>query len=168
PLLVALIVDRVVPRSDLGLLWVVSAGLGGMLVFQALTTLVRSHLLLQLRTNLDTRLTLGFVDYLSRLPFDFFQRRSAGDLMMRVNNNATVRELLTSNTLSALLDGMLVVGYAVLILVIAPIMGVIVVGLGIVQVSLFYIARRGYRDMMARSLEAQARSQSYLVEMLRG
>jgi ABC-type bacteriocin/lantibiotic exporter with double-glycine peptidase domain len=149
-------------------LLVVSSGLGGLLVFQLVTNLVRSHLLLQLRTNLDTRLTLGFVDYLSRLPFDFFQRRSAGDLMMRVNNNATVRELLTSNTLSALLDGMLVVGYAVLILVIAPIMGVIVVGLGIVQVSVFYIARRGYRDMMARSLEAQARSQSYLVEMLRG
>src|ERR1051326_5425712 len=111
------------------------------------TTLVRSHLLLQLRTNLDTRLTLGFVDYLSRLPFDFFQRRSAGDLMMRVHNNATGRELLTSHTLSAMLDGMLVIGYAVLILVIAPLMGAIIIALGVVQVSVFYIARRGYRDM---------------------
>jgi ABC-type bacteriocin/lantibiotic exporter with double-glycine peptidase domain len=168
PLVTAVIVDRVVPRADKNLLLVVSIGLAGLLVFQMVTTLVRSHLLLQLRTNLDTRLTLGFVDYLSRLPFDFFQRRSAGDLMMRVNNNATVRELLTSNTLSALLDGMLVIGYAALILVLAPLMGVIVIGLGIVQVSVFYVARRGYRDMMARSLEAQARSQSYLVEMLRG
>ena len=168
PLVTAVIVDRVVPRADRNLLLVVSIGLGGLLVFQLITNLVRSHLLLQLRTNLDTRLTLGFVDYLSRLPFDFFQRRSAGDLMMRVNNNATVRELLTSNTLSAMLDGMLVVGYAVLILAIAPLMGLIVVGLGVAQVSVFYIARRGYRDMMARSLEAQARSQSYLVEMLRG
>jgi ABC-type bacteriocin/lantibiotic exporter with double-glycine peptidase domain len=168
PLVTAVIVDRVVPRSDHNLLLVVAIGLGGLLVFQMVTTLVRSHLLLQLRTNLDTRLTLGFVDYLTRLPFDFFQRRSAGDLMMRVNNNATVRELLTSNTLSAMLDGLLVVGYAVLILVIAPIMGVIVVGLGTVQIAVFYFARQGYREMMARSLEAQARSQSYLVEMLRG
>src|SRR5262249_32642510 len=97
-----------------------------------------------------------------------FQRRSAGDLLMRVNNNATVRELLTSNTLSAMLDGLLVVGYAALILALAPMMGVIVVVLGVVQVSVFYFARRGDRDRMARSLEAQARSQSYLVEMLRG
>jgi len=52
--------------------------------------------------------------------------------------------------------------------VLAPLMGVIVVGLGIVQVTVFYLARRSYRDLMARSLEAQARSQSYLVEMLRG
>jgi ABC-type bacteriocin/lantibiotic exporter with double-glycine peptidase domain len=168
PLVTAVIVDRVVPRNDRNLLLVVAIGLGGLLVFQMITTLVRSHLLLQLRTNLDTRLTLGFVDYLSRLPYDFFQRRSAGDLMMRVNNNATVREMLTSNTLSALLDGILVIGYAALILVITPLMGSIVIGLGIVQVAVFYVARRSYRDLMARSLEAQARSQSYLVEMLHG
>ena len=168
PLVTAVIVDRVVPRSDRNLLLVVAVGLGGLLVFQMISTLVRSHLLLQLRTNLDTRLTLGFVDYLSRLPYDFFQRRSAGDLMMRVNNNATVRELLTSNTLSALLDGTLVIGYAVLILVINPFLGAIVIGLGIIQIAVFYLARRGYRDLMARSLEAQARSQSYLVEMLHG
>ena len=168
PLVTAVIVDRVVPRGDRNLLLVVSIGLGGLLVFQMVSTLVRSHLLLQLRTNLDTRLTLGFVDYLSRLPYDFFQRRSAGDLMMRVNNNATVRELLTSNSLSALLDGVLVIGYAVLILVLAPTMGLMVIGLGIVQIMVFYIARRSYRELMARSLEAQARSQSYLVEMLHG
>ena len=46
------------------------------LLFQFLSTMIRAHLLLQLRTNLDTRLTLGFVDYLSQLPYDFFQRRS--------------------------------------------------------------------------------------------
>jgi ABC-type bacteriocin/lantibiotic exporter with double-glycine peptidase domain len=168
PLVTAVIVDRVVPRSDKNLLLVVAIGLGGLLVFQMISTLVRSHLILQLRTNLDTRLTLGFVDYLSRLPYDFFQRRSAGDLMMRVNNNATVRELLTSNTLSALLDGLLVVGYAVLILVLAPVVGAIVIGLGVVQIAVFYFARRGYRELMSRSLDAQARSQSYLVEMIHG
>ncbi|HET9626751.1 MAG TPA: peptidase domain-containing ABC transporter [Kofleriaceae bacterium] len=168
PLVTAVIVDRVVPRNDRHLLLVVAVGLGGLLVFQMITTLVRSHLLLQLRTNLDTRLTLGFVDYLSRLPYDFFQRRSAGDLLMRVNNNATVREMLTSNTLSAMLDGVLVIGYAVLILVVAPTMGLIVIALGIVQIAVFYIARRSYRELMARSLEAQARSQSHLVEMLHG
>src|SRR5207245_4481628 len=125
-------------------------------------------LLLQLRTNLDTRLTRGFVDYLSRLPFQFFQRRSTGDLLMRVNNNATIREMLTSTTLSAMLDGTLVVGYAVLIFLLSPWMGGVVVGLGFVQVSVFLLSRRSYKEMMARSLDAQARQQSHLVEMLNG
>jgi ABC-type bacteriocin/lantibiotic exporter with double-glycine peptidase domain len=168
PLVTAVIVDRIVPRGDRNLLVVVGVGLVGLLAFLVITTLVRSHLLLQLRTNLDTRLTLGFVDYLSRLPYDFFQRRSAGDLLMRVNNNATVRELLTSNTLSAMLDGVLVIGYAALILAIAPVTGAAVIGLGALQVAVLYVARHSYRELMARSLEAQARSQSYLVQMIHG
>ena len=138
-------------------------------MFQVVTTLVRSHLLLQLRTNLDTRLTLGFVDYLSRLPFDFFQRRSAGDLMMRVNNNATVREVLTTNTLSALLDGLFVIVYIALILGVDPLLG-----RGHARARrrsssrCLIVARRRYRDLLVRALDAQARSQSYLVEVFAG
>ncbi len=168
PLLTALVVDRVVPRGDAQLLVVVAGGVGGVLVFQALTTLIRTHLFLQLRTNLDTRLTLGFIDYLSRLPFDFFQRRSAGDLMMRVNNNATIREMLTSNTLSALLDGVLVITYLALIIVLAPVMASIVGALAVIQIAVFLLSRRRYRELQARALDAQARSQSYLVELFAG
>jgi len=168
PLVTAVIVDRVVPRADRSLLLVVVMGIPGLLIFQLITTLVRSHLLLQLRTNLDTHLTLGFVDYLSRLPFQFFQRRSAGDLLMRVNNNATIRETLTSSSLSAIMDGTLVIGHAVLVFVFAPLMGALVVMLGALQISVYTFARRSYREMMARSLETQARQQSYLVEMLGG
>jgi ATP-binding cassette, subfamily B, bacterial len=168
PLVMAVIVDRVVPRADMGLLLVVIAGLAGLLFFQFVTTLVRSHLLLQLRTNLDTRLTLGFVDYLTTLPFPFFQRRSTGDLMMRINNNATVRELLTDSTLSALLDGTLVIGYAAVVFVLAPWMGFLVLGLGALQLVVYFGARGAYRRIMARTLEAQSRQQSFLVEMLGG
>lgn len=168
PLVTAVIVDRVVPRSDTNLLTVVAAGIVGILAFQSITQLVRSHLLLQLRTNLDTSLTLGFVDYLSRLPFAFFQSRSPGDLMMRVNSNATVRELLTSNTLSALLDGMLVISYAALTILLSPMIGAVVIALAALQIIVFAAARRRYRELMARSLEVQSRSQSFLIEMLSG
>jgi len=168
PLLTAVLVDRVIPRGDHGLLLVVMIGLGGMLVFQVLTALVRTHLLLQLRTNLDTRLTLGFVDYLSRLPFDFFQRRSAGDLLMRVNNNATIREVLTANTLSALIDGGFVLLYVALILVVDPLLGFVSFALGALQLAVLLGAKRRYRDLLVRALDAQARSQSYLVEMFAG
>jgi ABC-type bacteriocin/lantibiotic exporter with double-glycine peptidase domain len=168
PLLTAVVVDRVVPRADMQLLFVVAIGLAGLLAFQTITSLVRSHLLLQLRTNLDSGLTLGFVDYLLRLPYEFFQRRSPGDLLMRVNSNSTVRELLTANTLSAILDGLFVVGYGALLVLIAPVLGAIVVAVAVAQVSIFVVGRRRYRELMARSIEAQSRSQSYLMEMLSG
>ena len=168
PLLTAVLVDRVIPRADESLLLVVMIGLAGMLGFQIVTSLVRTHLLLQLRTNLDTRLALGFVDYLARLPFDFFQRRSAGDLMMRVNNNATIREVLTANTLSGLIDGLFVLLYIALILGVDPLLGLVTLGLGALQLVVLIVARRRYRELLVRALDAQARSQSYLVEVFAG
>ncbi len=168
PVLTALVVDRVVPRSDENLLLVVCVGLGGVLVFQFLSELIRAHLLLQLRTNLDTRMTLGFLDHLVSLPYDFFQRRSTGDLMMRVSSNTHIREQLTANTLSALLDGVLVLVYLALILALSPVMGAVVSGLGLIQVVVFLASRRRYRELMSQDLESQARAQAYLVQMIAG
>ena len=168
PILTATVVDRVVPRSDHHLLLVVGSGLLGLVVFQFFSELIRAHLMLQLRTNLDLRMTLGFIDHLMGLSYDFFERRQAGDLMMRVNSNATIRELLTTNTLTALLDGTLVVVYLVAILIFSPMIAAIVFGLGIIQVIVLLAARRRIRSLMAENLEAQARSQSYLVQMMSG
>lgn len=168
PMLTALIVDRVVPRGDKSLLFVVGVGLAGVLAFQFVSTLIRAHLLLQLRTNLDTKMTLGFLDHLVDLPYAFFQRRSAGDLMMRVNSNTTIREMLTSNTISGLLDGSLVMIYLILIFLMSASMGGLVLGLGVLQVTVFLLSRRSYRELMSQDLEAQARAQSYLVQLLAG
>lgn len=168
PLLTALIVDRVAPRNDYHLLWVVMAGAAGMLGFQFVTQLIRSHLMLQLRTNVDTRLTLGLVEYLTLLPYDFFQRRPKGDLLMRVGNNAQLRELLTSQILSTMVDGLLVLVYAVMIFIASPTTGMITILIVIVQIATYLFVRRAVRDLAARAIEAQSRSQSYLVEVLTG
>lgn len=168
PALTAIIVDRVVPRADEHLLWVVAGGLAVAMLFQALSQLIRAHLLLQLRTSLDTRMTLGFLGHLVELPFAFFQRRSAGDLMMRVGSNATIREMLASNTVSALLDGVLVSVYLVLIALASLPMAMLVLGLGALQIALFLLSRRRYGELMSKDLEAQARAQGYLVQLLGG
>ena len=168
PLLTALIVDRIVPRADVDLLYIVAAGLAVATVFQFISQLIRSHLLLELRTRLDVRLTLGFLEHLVNLPLQFFQNRSAGDLMMRVNSNAQMREMLTSTTLSGLLDGALVLVYLGLILVLSPMLGAVVIALATVQVTLFWLTKARYRELMSQQLETQAQSHSYLVQLIEG
>lgn len=168
PLLTALIVDRVVPRGDLHLLTVVGIGIAGLLGFQILSSLLRGHLLLQLRTNIDTRVTLGFLDHLAALPYGFFQRRSTGDLMMRVASNTTIREILTGNTLSALIDGLLVLVYLALVFVMHPGLGMLTAALGVLQVLVYVFARGRVATLMKQDLEAQAQAQSHLTQMLAG
>ena len=85
--------------------------------------------MLHLRTRLDAKITLEFLEHLIDLPYAFFQQRSAGDLMMRLNSNATIREVLTSSTLSGLLDGSLVSLYLILLFLTHVPMGLLVLGL---------------------------------------
>lgn len=168
PLLTGVVVDRIVPRGDMHLLVTVGCGLAVVLSFQFVAALVRSHLLLEARTHFDAELTLGLVDKLGLLPFAFFQRRSTGDLMMRINGNVMIREILTSGVLTGVLDaGMMALALSLLMALNASI-GLLVIALASCQVAAFAYGKRGLRELTASQLVTQARCQGYLLEMLSG
>jgi len=168
PLVTGAIVDRVVPRGDVNLLGVLVAGTVVLVGFSFANSLLRAQLLLHLQTNLDLRLTLDFLDHMMRLPFTFFQNRGVGDLMMRLNSNAAIREILTSTTLSALLDGVLVCSYLVLLLATHWTLGLLILALGLMRITVFLAARSRVQDLMSRGLQTQADSSDYQVQMLAG
>jgi len=168
PLLTGAVVDSVVPNGDLHLLTVVGVALAGLVGAHFLASMIRAHLLIQLRTMFDSRMTLAFLDHLLRLPYVFFQQRPAGDLLMRVNSNAVIRETLTSGALSTLLDGALVTLYLAAIFAASVSFGVLVAGLALVQLTVLIVARRRQRELMSDTLQTQSRAESYLVELLSG
>ncbi|MBM7118474.1 peptidase domain-containing ABC transporter [Archangium primigenium] len=168
PVLTGALTDRVVPRGDADLLVVLAVAMASLVGFQFLASMVRSYLLLRLRTEMDARMTLGFVEHLVELPYAFFQRRSPGDLMNRLNSNATIRELLTSGALSGLLDGSLVTLYLMVLFFANGPLALLVVGVGVLQVGVFIWSRRRQAELMSRSLEAESKSQAYQVEFLIG
>jgi ATP-binding cassette, subfamily B, bacterial len=168
PLLTAALVDRVVPRRDAQLLLVVSLAGLVMVGYYSLAAYLRAHLLLQLRTHLDAQLALGFVSHLVSLPYAFFLKRSAGDLMMRLRSNSIVREFLTTGAVSTLLDGGMVSLYMVLLLPLDWPLGLLVLALGVLQVIVLLLSGARTRQLMAESLEAEARSGSYVYQLLSG
>jgi ABC-type bacteriocin/lantibiotic exporter with double-glycine peptidase domain len=168
PLLTGLLVNEIVPRNDGHLLLVTGVAMGAVVGYSFLATLLRSHLLLQLRTHLDVKLTTAFVEHLVDLPYAFFMGRSAGDLMMRLESNTVVREFVTTGTISALIDGSLASLYLVLLVVLSPPLAALVLGLGLLQVLVLLLARRRNQHLMSETLEVQAKSQSYTFELLAG
>jgi len=168
PLMTGMIIDKVVQRTDYDLLWVCLAAIAGMTFFNLITEIVRSFLLLHLRISLDTRMTLGFLDHMVSLPFGFFQRRSTGDLMMRVDSNSTVREIVTSKSMSALIDGLFVLIYAVVIFYVSPMLGVITIAMAFLEALVFLCARPTFHRLLAADLDKQAKAHSYMVQMLGG
>jgi ABC-type bacteriocin/lantibiotic exporter with double-glycine peptidase domain len=168
PLITGMIIDRVVPRSDYSLLWVCLGAIAGMVIFDLIAEVVRGYLLLHLRIALDTRMTLGFLDHMISLPYAFFQRRSTGDLMMRVDSNGTVREIVTSKSLSAVIDGLFVLLYAIIIFYVNPTLGFITIAMSAAEALVFLCARPTFQRLLAADLDKQAKAHSYMVQLLGG
>ena len=165
PILTGVVVDHVVPVGAGRLLWVIAAVMAALIVYSMLATFLRAHLLLRLRSRLDVDMTLGFLEHLVDLPYAFFLKRSSGDLMMRLRSNATVREILTTGTIAAVLDGALATAYLVVIVVLSPAMAMLVAVLAVAEVTVMVSARRRNQHLMGEALSTEARSQSYAYEM---
>lgn len=168
PLFTKVLIDYVLPFRVFNV--VTMLGLGMLLVIMAQTTIVylRSTLLLYLRGRLDSQLMSGFFEHLLSLPFSFFQQRTSGDLLMRLGSNSMIREMLTTQTLSLLLDGTFVLVYLFILLALAPTFGLIVVGLGLLQILILILTQHRIRHLMQLDLATKADEQSYLVEAMSG
>jgi ABC-type bacteriocin/lantibiotic exporter with double-glycine peptidase domain len=168
PMLMGMVVDRVVPRGDYHLLAVLALSLSALVLFHLVASLLRGHLLLEMRTRIDSGMTLGFLDHLVDLAFSFFQLRPAGDLMMRMGMQSTVREILSSTAISTMLDGTMVLLYFALLFIASPWIGLVVMGLSMIQVLVFLVTRHRRRSLLSQNLELDAKNQSYQIAMLTG
>jgi ATP-binding cassette subfamily B protein len=168
PVLTGALVDRVLPRADEHLLLVLSLGLACLVAFTFLTSLVRAQLLVALRIQLDLELTLGFLEHLIHLPLSFFQVRSAGDLMLRLNSNQVIRDRLTTSALSGLLNAPLACFYLLLLLVFSPLIAAVAGALAVAELLLFLLTRERTQELLGQSLATQTKSSAYQLELLTG
>ena len=168
PLINGRLVDRVLPHADQHLLVVMIVGLVTVLAFEFLAMFARANLLVNLRTRLDAQMTTGFLDHMLALPYAFFQRRPAGDLLMRLNSNEQIREMLTSSVLSTAIDGFLVVVYLVLLLAMSPVIAGVTFLLVAIEAAVVIALRRTQLQLMTSAQVKQAEAESCLVEILQG
>lgn len=168
PIFTQVLIDEVLPSQDVNTLTLLGVGVIVLTAAHAVVSLVRSVLLLNLQVRLDARLMTGFVEHLWRLPFSFFQQRSSGDLLMRLNSNTTLRETITGETLSLVLDSVLVLTYLAYLLWQAPLLAAVAIGFGLLQVVVLLGTAAYQRRMVAETLATEADEQGYLVETLKG
>jgi ATP-binding cassette subfamily B protein len=166
PAAIGMTVDKVLPRHDSDLLQMLAVGALVALSVQMLTTYVRSGLLLHLRTYMDAHMTLELNEHLMALPFSYFQQRSAGDLVMRLSSSAQIRDVLTGSALSAVLDGTMALVYFVVLVIIAPPLAAIALGVAVVQAVIALVSGRRNAELMSEQLAAQAKLSSAQVEAL--
>ena len=168
PWLTKVLVDQVLPLRMNQLLPLIGCGIACMVLAQTLATHLRSTLLLYLEVRLDSKIMLGFFQHVLSLPFSFFQQRTSGDLLMRLGSNTFIREILSNQTLAAILDAGLVLGYLMILFLLAPAYGVLVLVLGAGHLLVMFCSRARLQELVARDVVATSEAQSYSMETLSG
>lgn len=162
------ILDRVVPAESLGVMHLLGLGIVALAAGQALTGLVRNHLLLQLRNRIDRSLMTSFLRHLFRLPYPYFQLRNSGDILTRVSSSMMVREVITSHTLSLVLDGGMGILYIALLFQIAPSIALVVLVAALGQIGVTVLFARRVSEASRQEIGAMTAAQGQLVEALSG
>lgn len=168
PLLTEIVIDHILPEKDANMLMLLALGMLILVLMQGVAAFLRSSLLIYLQTRIDTNMMLNFFEHLLSLPYRFFQLRLSGDLLARTSSNLAIRDLLTNQLISTLLDGGTVIVYFVILLALSKIIAGITLALGAAQVALLLLTSPLIRRLTQRDLEAQGKTQGYMNEILAG
>jgi ATP-binding cassette subfamily B protein len=168
PAMTQLIVDDILPLRIRTVTPLLGFGLLTLVSAHAVASYLRSALLIHLQARIDSGMMTGFLAQLLCLPFRFFEQRNTGDLLMRLGSNTAIRDVLTNQAVATLLDSVLVLGYATYLLLTAPMFGLAVLTIGLIQLGVIVTTRSRRRDLAQRDLAARADSQNFLIEALTG
>ncbi len=168
PLATWLVVERILPAGGEPPLLLLGVGMAVALLAQTAVIYARSLLVVQLQQKLDSHLMPDFLAHLLTLPYDFFQQRTSGDLIARLEGNAVVRQMISSGVLGGLLDGSLALLYLFILYAQAPLFGLVVTGMAVAQFLL--LARTGGRvhEYSQVALATRAEEDGFAVQVLRG
>ncbi|KAA9378332.1 peptidase domain-containing ABC transporter [Microbispora cellulosiformans] len=162
------VVDRILPRGDSGLLALLGVAVLVAVVTQFAVGYLRSVLLVALRSRTDGEVTRNLVSHLVALPYRYFAVRGKADLVNRSNSVMALRETLTGQILSSLLDGPLALVYLLLVFAWDPVFGAFLALLAAGQAALLLGTARRVGELTRRELAALADTQGRLMEAVGG
>ncbi|MGI8430641.1 MAG: peptidase domain-containing ABC transporter [Solirubrobacteraceae bacterium] len=168
PFAILLVLDTVVPLSLDSVFTLGAVAIGALFLGQLAASLLRAGILLALDAHVDTPMSLSGFDHLLALPYEFFERRSSGDTVMRLMSTTTIRQVLGTQALGAILDGFVAIGYTVVLLIIDLRVGIVALVLALLQAAITGGSGRLLSVRVDRKLADQGRAQSFLVEAVNG
>ena len=104
PLFFQVIIDKVLVHRGLTTLDVLIIGLVGITLFEALLGFLRTYMFSHTTSRVDVQLGSQLFRHLLALPVSYFESRPTGQTVARVRELDTVREFITSSSLTVVID----------------------------------------------------------------
>ena len=168
PLLIQVIIDKVINQRSLDTLQVLGIALVAVTLLEGVLGSLKTYLFSETTNRIDQRLGAEVIDHLLRLPLGYFDRRPVGELGSRISELEKIRNFLTGQALTTVLDAAFSVIYIVVMLFYSWVLTLIALAVLPIQVGLTLLGAPLFRRQYRKSAEANASTQSHLVEVLTG
>lgn len=137
-------------------------------ITQTILSFIRQHMLLYLSQKIDIPLLLGYFKHVFKLPMKFFTTRKVGDILTRFSDASTIKDVLSSISLSLIIDIMLASVSAVILYVMNNTLFIVILAITIISAILIYAFKRPFKKINLKQMEAEARLNSHIIESLKG
>ncbi|MEN9541553.1 MAG: hypothetical protein RLZZ459_1644, partial [Cyanobacteriota bacterium] len=168
PLLIQVIIDKVISQRSLDTLQVLGIGLVVVTLFEGVLGSLRTFLFADTTNRIDMRLGAEVIDHLLRLPVGYFDRRPVGELGTRIAELEKIRNFLTGQALTTILDAAFSVIYIVVMALYSWVLTIVALIVVPIQVGLTLVGAPLFRRQFRQAAEENASTQAHLVEVLTG
>ncbi|MEE9356684.1 MAG: peptidase domain-containing ABC transporter [Methylococcaceae bacterium] len=167
PFFMQLVIDEVVISHDKDLLKILAVGFLLLMLIREGVTVVRSFIIINMSAQLNIQMANNLFHHLIRLPLAYFEKRHIGDIVSRFESMDEIKELLSNEIITAVVDGIMLVGTLVMMFLYSPKLAYIVLG----SVSLYALFRlaiyRPFRRLTEESIVTDAKEDSNFMESIR-
>ena len=168
PLFFQVVMDRVLVHRGMTTLDVIAIGLLVVMLFEVALSGIRSYVFAHTTSRIDVELGARLFRHLLNLPLAYFQARRVGDTVARVRELENIRQFLTGNAITLVLDLLFSVVFIGVMLVYSGWLTLVVVlslpCYVIVSVLITPLLRARLHEKFNRGAENQA----FLVETING
>ncbi len=168
PLMIQVIIDKVISQRSLDTLQVLGFALVVVTILGGVIGSLRTFLFAETTNRIDTRLGSEVIDHLLRLPLNYFDRRPVGELGSRIAELEKIRNFLTGQALTTILDAAFSLIYIVVMVIYSWLLTIIALGVVPIQVLITIVGTPLIRRQIREVAKENASTQSHLVEVLTG
>lgn len=159
--------DEIIPYELIGSLFIFLCVFSFITLIQNLLSFLRQQTLLYLSRKIDIPLLLSYYNHIIRLPYFFFATRKTGDILTRFQDAMTIKNILTSVSVTLILDITLSLLSAMVLFVINKILFSILIFVVIVNIILIYSFKKPYKKINYEQLESSSVLNSQIIESLK-
>ena len=168
PFMTQAVVDIGIGQLDLNIIYLLLAGQLMLAFSQTAINMLRSWIFLHVGSRVSISLITDFLHKLLKLPVGFFETRTSGDIMQRIEDHDRIRRFLTSTSLDVVFSVFSFFVFAAILAVYnLAILGVFI-GMTLLSVGWLTLFLKRRRILDQKQFENSAKEQDKFVEIVSG